>query len=211
MATHAFATPITALDATGGSRYIRGSFANFGWAFSTTEDRVVTALGLWSYTNPGLSEEHAVGIWDASDNLIATAVVNDTDAAVASAASDGVWRFEAILPVLLPAGDYVIGAYFLTDTEHFRGSTDTAEVDVTLADWLSFGGIRISNGADGDFFQQPTRTMSDEFNPGWFGPNFLSNAVPEPATWGLILIALAAAMRVRRRQDADGRGGRTAR
>ena len=29
MATHAFATPI-ALDATGGQRYTRGSFANFG-------------------------------------------------------------------------------------------------------------------------------------------------------------------------------------
>jgi hypothetical protein len=121
-----------------------------------------------------------------------------------------VWRFQSILPVLLPAGDYVIGAYFLTDTDHFRGSSDTAEVDLTLADWLSFGGIRISNGADGDFFQQPTRPMSDEFNPGMFGPNFLSKAVPEPATWGLMLVALAAATRVRRRR-ADDRGVHAAR
>jgi len=206
MASQASATAI-ALDATGGLRFVRGTFANFGWAFSTSEDRVLTALGLWSYTNPGLSEDHAVGIWDGGGNLIADAVLSDTDDAFASAASDGVWRFQPVAPVRLPAGDFVIGAYFATDADHFRASPsdDSSDVNLVLADWLAFGGPRISNGADGNFFQQPTRTL-ETFDPSFFGPSFLSNPVPEPATWSLVLLALAPM--VRRSRNARGRASR---
>jgi hypothetical protein len=200
LAMPAAAAPELALDATGGVRYGRGTFANFGWSFSTSEDRVVTSLGLWSFTTPGLSDEHQVGIWNSSGVLIVSAVVTDADTAVGSASAAGVWRFHSVAATLLAAGTYTIGAYYPTTSDQFRGSSEQAEVDLILPSWLSYVEGLISNGADGNFFQQPTRSVGDNFNPAFFGPNFLSSDVPEPGTLVLVLLALAAfGLRTRRR------------
>lgn len=185
------AAPEMALDATGGTHYVRGTFANFGWTFTLAEPRVLTSLGLWDNNPVGFNDAHPVGLWDGGGNLVAQTVVDNAAASVGSASGLGVWRFADIAAVLLPQGSYTIGAYYPTNQDAFRGSADGAPVDLDLASWLSYGEARVTVGAFGNQFGRPDSPVGAQFSPGFFGPNFQSAAVPLPGTLALALGALA--------------------
>lgn len=176
-----------ALDHTGGVGYARGSFANFGWTFTTSEARSITALGLFDTAADGLAERHEVGIWNSDGALVASAVVFDQPL-VASTSAAGAWRFATIGPTYMAAGAYTIGAFYVTAADAFIGSSTDNEVVVSTPAWLSYGEGKVTTGGT-EIFTRPDTSVSDQFNPAFFGPNFLSAAaVPEPAAWALMIL-----------------------
>src|SRR6478609_5048234 len=75
-----------------------------GYMFSLSAPVTVNALG---YFDDGLSNDHQVGIWDASNALVASTTVLGTDPLV------GHFRWGSIVDVLLNAGQYTIGGEYL--------------------------------------------------------------------------------------------------
>ena len=188
-----------AADFTGGVSYVRGTFTNFGWTFSTTEDRLLTALGVFDRNPAGFADQHAVGIWNVDGALIASATVSNATPLSASTSPVGGWRFESVAPVLLAAGSYTIGAYYPTDQDAFMGSSADNKIVVTSASWLSFGqGVARTDGSE--FLARPESVVGDVFQPGFFGPNFQSAAVPEPASWAMMIAGFGLAGATMRRR-----------
>lgn len=188
-----------AADFTGGVTYIRGSFTNFGWTFSTSETRVLTALGVFDRNPAGFADQHAVGIWNVDGTLIASTTVTSATALSASTSPLGGWRFENVAPVLLAAGSYTIGAYYPTNQDGFIGSADGNEVVVSSASWMTFGqGVARTDGSE--FLARPESVVGDVFQPGFFGPNFQSAAVPEPASWAMMIAGFGLAGAALRRR-----------
>ena len=99
-----------ALDFTAGGGYVRDSWKNFGWTFTTSETRAVTALGLFDVNSNGLVDPHPVGIWDSNGTLLVSAVVQN-QALTPSTSTVGDWRFATVATTNLLAGSYTIGAY----------------------------------------------------------------------------------------------------
>lgn len=80
-----------------------------GWEFTVNSPVTIAALGVFDESSvPGLSENQTVGIWDSSQNLLATAVVPaGTDTTLV-----GSFRYVPIAGLSLAAGQsYTIGAY----------------------------------------------------------------------------------------------------
>jgi hypothetical protein len=179
-----------ALDHTGGAGYIRGTFENFGWTFTTSEDRAVTALGLFDWQANGLADAHQVGIWDAGGSLVVSAVVQNQPL-TPSASAFGDWRFANVSSTFLAAGSYTIGAYYPTTLDAFVGSSNATEPVLSPASWLTFGQAMWTTGGS-EFFTRPDVPTSETFTPGFFGPNFLSSSVPEPGAWLMLLVGFAA-------------------
>ena len=100
-----------ALDFTAGGGYVRDSWKNFGWTFTTSETRAVTALGLFDVNSNGLVDPHPVGIWDSNGTLLVSAVVQN-QALTPSTSTVGDWRFATVATTYLLAGSYTIGAYY---------------------------------------------------------------------------------------------------
>jgi hypothetical protein len=191
------AAPVMALDYSGGVNTVRGTFANWGWSFSISEQRVVTALGLLDLGAVGLGDAHQVGIWNAAGQLLVTTTVDNAASQVASSSGVGVWRYADVASTLLAIGDYVIGAYYPSTADAFRTQVQVEDE----APWLTYGNAMVTVGAFGNQFGRPDNA-SVAFNPGVFGPNFLSQDAPEPASLALMLAGLsvlALAMRGRSR------------
>jgi hypothetical protein len=136
-----------------------------GFRFTVVSPVEVLRLGVWNGdTSPGfagMSSPHHVGIWDASQTLVTSAVVYPS-----TAAATGDWSYTRIPPVVLyPGQTYTIGAmYSDTDNDNFvwgAGSVST-DPDVT---WT--GSAYPAAGGLG--FTYPTGGSSTN---GGFGPNF---------------------------------------
>lgn len=181
------ASPEIALDASGGTLYVRGSFANFGYSFTLTEARVLNSMGLWDRSGNGLADSHQVGLWASDGTLVAQATLDQTADAVASVGLDGVWRFADVADVLLPLGSYTIGAYYPSTADAFRGS---AVGGLITAPWMTYGQGLVTVGAFGDQFGRPDTPTGAQFQPGFFGPNFQSSAVPLPGSLALVIAGL---------------------
>jgi len=175
-----------------------------GWAFIANEDLRVTRLG-WFVTAPSLNADHEVGIWDTSGALLVSATV----LAPGPASPDG-FRYVAtpFAPVILTAGrSYLIGGRDRnTDGDSYITSLTSLVTDPAI----TFRGALRS--ADGSGFAFPN--LFSNGVRGRFGPNFqfdvvprapMGGAVPEPATWAMMILGFGAAgvvLRQRRRQDA---------
>jgi hypothetical protein len=179
-----------AIDHSGGVNYFRGTFANFGWTFTTSQDRSVSGLGVFDLGSDGLADAHEVGIWDANGSLLVSAIVKDQPL-TSSTSARGDWRFASVDATFLAAGSYTIGAYYPTSQDGFVGSAEDAKALVSAADWIDYGEGMVTTGGT-QFFARPDSAVSDQFNPAFFGTNFLSSGVPEPATWAMMLIGFGA-------------------
>ena len=189
------AAPVMALDYSGGLNFIRGSFANFGWSFTISEQRWVTALGLLDLGPVGLNDAHQVGIWNTAGQLLVTTTVDNAASQVASSSGIGTWRYADVATTLLDIGEYVIGAYYPSTADAFRAQVQVEDV----APWLTFGDSLVTLGAFGDQFGMPY-AVSSAGAPGFLGPNFVSQEVPEPASLVLMLAGLSVlALAMRRR------------
>jgi hypothetical protein len=187
----------TALTFTGGVSLGAGPQIgqNGGWRFTTSAPIVVTALGLFDEEGDGLALSHPIGIFNtATGAALITATVSSADPLDASG-----FRFDTALTgnPLLPAGDYVIGAFFIANnTDRVRGVVPPT--DVTTAPGITYVQNRFNNSPT---FGMPDLTASSQ-ERGYFGPNFQFAAVPEPATVGLISLAVGGGLVAWRRRRA---------
>ena len=176
-----------------------GSPATVGYQFTANQALSVTALGVYDYnfgTKGPLQSSHQVGIFTTSGTLLGSAMVSPT-----STLLDG-YRYTNIAGLALTAGQsYLIGAFYSAVSANDDGyyfSTTT----VSTSPAITFGSAATVNGAT---FSAPTTLNGTN---GRFGPNFLyttaTSAVPEPATWAMMILGMGAiGFAMRRRQKVS--------
>lgn len=190
----------TTTDTTGGLNI--STSQTLGWKFSTSEIIAVTSLGIFDDGGNGLINDHAVGIYDTAGLLLVSTTVT---AGVGEPLANG-FRYQSITPFVLNPGTYFLGGFMPGNP---GGGTDKAlgaANNFTPAPWITY------LNPPGGLFGNSTLALSDPdplhggsvggfLNPGYFGPNFMSEVVPEPGTMLLLgsgLIGIAAAIRRRR-------------
>jgi hypothetical protein len=171
---------------------------------------LITALGFWDgpqgtlqtgttgSIGDGLANQHTIGLWDNSGNLLATAVVQMGSADMLV----GEFRFSSVLTpgpvILLPGATYVLGASLT--------STDTDTLDVifgAIPSAVTSGNFRETDGP----FSFPADLG---FRGGQIGPNAMftvANGVPEGgSTFLLMPLALVPLFLLRRYQQRKPNG-----
>ncbi|BDC48953.1 hypothetical protein F183_A12690 [Bryobacterales bacterium F-183] len=168
---------------------------NAGYAFTVNQTVRVTSLGVYDSQAGihGIVNNHQVGIWNASNNLVASATAGLSSPIVTAAASGiGRWLFQPITPLNLAPGTYIISAFYPTGEEYFVSSSASTTVpEITIG--LPWQKISAS-------FERPT-TVINTPRFGYFGPGFqIATAVPEPASAGLLIAGPVGALLVLRRR-----------
>lgn len=179
-AVSSIASAQTAVTFTGGLETTQFPNRTFGYAFTVNSAVNIGQLGYYDYNGDGLKQSHQVGIWNSTGTtLLGSATVG---AGTTAALIDG-FRFVDVTPFSLGVGDYLIGG--------FLGSNEDAVVRLATANTISqitLGSTRFDPPSSGSF-TAPTLTQGSGFDSGYFGPNFrvLTSAVPEPASWALMI------------------------
>jgi hypothetical protein len=195
-------------------RAISGTFnATLGWSFTANEAIVVDGLGFWDFLSDGLIFPHQVGLWNSDGTVL---LASTTIAAGTGSELIREFRFEAITPVQLVAGqEYVLGAFMTPDplTDPFSGRVEAYSFEtggpntlrVTFASEITYNRSRFIDSSPfltgrPAVLEFPSGVDSPT-NLGSFGPNltFSSATVPEPASlavWSLLgLVWVGAARR----------------
>ena len=163
-----------------------------GYDFTVNSQITITALGFWDQGGDGLNQSHQVGIWsgDGSTLLISAIVPGGTAGTL-----DSGFRFVSITPFVLNAGTYLAGA--------FNGNNSDAIIRFTNATTIpeiTLGSTRYDTSFSG-VFSVPDGVQGSGFDDGYFGPNFMiGNAVPEPASWAMMIGGFAIAGAAMRRR-----------
>lgn len=188
-------------DSGTGSLFQTGSAVNLGYDFTVGSTPImITALGLWDgpnnpftgFVGDGFADEHVIGLWDNSGNLLAkaTMLIGTTDTLM------GEFRYSSLLtptnpgPIILSANTtYVLAAAFAGGTDTLRSNDSSTQA--TFDAVVSSGNKRSSLGG----FSFP----SVNSGAGSFvGPNAIfslvtnGNGVPEGGN-ALLLIAIGVA------------------
>jgi len=139
----------------------------------------VTDLGLWDFNNDGLSTAHVVTVWTSTGTKEAQGTISSGTSATLSG-----FRYISIVPVLLPAGGYIIGGFY-------SSASDPVAIQglAVAASGVTYNGTR-----NGPGFAFPA---SDSFGRplNYFGPNFQFTTPPVPdsgSAWALLLLGVAA-------------------
>ena len=180
VASRGHAQIASALTFTGGTQLVPNSLT-LGWAFTLSSSRVVTDLGIFDEGSDGLHWVHSVGIWTSGGTLLTRGDVGN------GPLLDG-FRYVAIAPIVLPAGDYTIGAEYTSVIGEDSVRADASSI--TTPDGITYAGSRST--------PSPLLTFPasvGERPNAYFGPNFQSMVVPEPSTsvaltWGSAIVAL---------------------
>lgn len=160
-----------------------------GWAFTSSQNLVVSSLGgLLLGDFSGVPDPIDVGLWSSDGTLLGSVVITKNSQLINGS------LYEAVSPILITAGStYIVAA-------GSAGSIELAEVAASTAQSpVSFAG---SAGVSGQGFAFPTTVLpvtSD--NSIIYGANFLFEPVPEPGELGLSALGgiLLAWQRHRRR------------
>lgn len=173
-----------------------------GYTFSLTGDITVDGIGLFDFGSDGLSSAHEVALWDTGMNLIIGPVIlnpgSPTASSEPSASGLGSYIYEAIGPLVLGAGDYVLGASYLPA----NGNKDPVEFmpdSVSAAPNAVFG-IGVFGSSNGVNVMFPSIPGGGN---NYFGPALRISSgvptVPEPVTLALVVIGLVGTLGFRRR------------
>ena len=152
--------------------YYTGSTGDVvGYRFEVTAPVEIDQLGAWNAdTNAGgagLTTPHQVGIWDASQALVASTTVDPATGIVI-----GDWIYAAITPVTLTPGQvYTAGViYFDTDSDNYVSSASSMTTAPEVLWVQSVYPSALSLG-----FTYPANNST---SAGRFGPNFTFTVVP---------------------------------
>lgn len=148
-----------------------------GFSFDVMTPTTINALGIWDSTSgSGLFNPHSIGIWDATTHtLLASAIV---PAGISSVV--GGFDYVSIPQLTLAAGrSFVLGASYIdNDFDFAKGNISS----VTTLPGIVLHDALLSTAST---FTFPDLNVSGA-NLGFFGPNAMFQAVPEPGAWGLV-------------------------
>jgi hypothetical protein len=176
-----------------------GSYS-LGFQFTTNTAITIKSLGFYDYNKDGLTQDHDVGIYDATGNLLVFTTVLTTDPPVSF------FRFHDITPYTLSSGQtYYIMA--VSGSEKYAYFTEEFTVDSSLT--------YVTDVWYWDFKldpQRPQQTKKLTFPNGssettqaqggaYFGPNFSTDYVaPLPGSLFLVVSGLLGLLGVGRRR-----------
>lgn len=152
-----------------------------GFVFTANTAFTVSSLGWFDATENGFLSPHTVGIFDASGNLLAstTLAVGTTDPLT------GFFRYQSIASITLQAGH----AYTMAGTT--GGSLDSWTTNDYVSDLSLNSAFTVGDNAArftyGSGLVDPTDHFSDYRI--YSGPNLSGSAVPEPASFLLVVLA----------------------
>jgi hypothetical protein len=185
----------TAVDFTGTTvDWNDGNNYSLGWSFTANQDLYVNSLGVYAAPEFGtgnriFSESHAVGIFDAAKNLIASTTVSNANAL------NGYFRYNTLVTrVQLTAGStYYIAAAMGAD----QYTWDTT--GFTVNPLISYTGSFYTAGNSLSF-----PATADDMNlmaNGTFGPNMDVTPTPIPAAFWLLGSGLGMIGVIRRKRS----------
>jgi hypothetical protein len=141
-----------------------------GFNFTANSPITVTKLGLFDSGQNGLFERHAVGLWNNSGILLASASVaqGTTDPLINQ------FRYASIAPIALAPGTYQVGALYLTgvDALIFPGNAINFQTHPSI----TFLNSAFASGAT---LNRPVGSVGTD--PAYFGPNLAFAVVPTPS------------------------------
>jgi len=179
-----------AFTPTGGWEWDGDGPWTLGYTFRAEEDMIVTALGAYDFGQDGFTTSHQVGLWDAGGNLLTSVVVQSADEL------RNRFRYAGISGVRLAAG----ATYRLGAADYGFGDGYLLDADVASIEGITYLN---SNYLEGFGFQRPTKLGAPG---GYFGPNMVASAIPEPSSWALMLLGfglLGGTMRAARRRSPE--------
>jgi len=151
-----------------------------GWNFNVTSPITVNGLGFWDEGSNGLSGNHDVGLWNGDGTvLLASTTITNASTPAGSTSPDGRWLFNDIQDLILPPGNYFLGATFLD------GDPDQARLEATESTISGITFIQARQRVFTSSLAFPEEPIGFWVDDGVFGPN-LQVAVPEPTTLLLI-------------------------
>ena len=151
----------------------------FGWGFSLSSPLVVTQLGVWDQNGDGLGQSHLVTIWDSTGTQVAQGTVPS-----GTGPETNSFRYVSIGPVLLAAGNYTIGAFYVALGSDVASASASA---ISTAPGVTYAGSR---SIAGNAFP-PTDALA--IPNSYFGPNFQftspTSAPDTGSTFGLLFLS----------------------
>lgn len=160
-----------------------GSPVNLGNVFTTSAAGRVTSLGFYTPTNL-VGGGETVGLFDSTGTLLASTFV------AVSVNTPGQYFFQSIAPVLLTAGQQYTVVNFVGQNGWAYGSVTSTGVNFDYNSYAYGTALAFTTSTGGS-------------GPAYLGPNLTIGAVPEPATWAMMLTGFGLiGMAKRRRQKA---------
>lgn len=207
----ALAVPMPAIVLDGATNVydFNGTSYTLGFAFTPVADLQVTSLGFFDFENNGLNESHQVGIWKDSNGefsapiLVGTVAIGTTDPLIDN------FRYTSALSgtTTLTAGQaYRIGAFISNANQDVvlwnawnTGTTATVGYNTVNTSLISsdFPNSTVASAANASFVW-PNGPQFGGFGPGFFGPNFRAEVLPEPSSLALAALGMLGISAVRR-------------
>lgn len=157
---------VPAVSLTGAYSYSYTGNYTVGWRFTTDRALTLTDLGVFDLGGDGLAHSSEIVLWDASTG---DRVLGETLPATAAAPTTSIegFRYVAIEPVELPAGDWIVtNQAFGTNPDYY-----VYAAQIATQPGVTYTEARHNNGSAQIF---PTVAVeTDTQNAAWFGANLL--------------------------------------
>lgn len=152
-------------QATAGNQVFVSSSNTLGYAFST--DRTIVIEALTIFDNDGLTNSHQTRLWTLTGTELASVTLDSNDATFGAPRAGGSWRVEAIAPIELTPGNYVIGAHYPGTGQRDAFVRQPNPANLSFAPGITFLQDLAKAGNTFPDSSDPTVTL------GVFGPSFV--------------------------------------